>query len=167
MPSSSDTRTEGRTTATDTAPTPAVRAADTRPAALAAELRVALMRSVRRIRQQRSSDAITDGQYSVLAHLDKLGACTPGDLAAREHVQPPSMTRTVNCLVDGGLVEKVEHPDDRRQVLVALTDAGRREVAETRRRRDAWLAQRLAELDPADRQVLAQAAQIMRRVIAP
>jgi DNA-binding MarR family transcriptional regulator len=144
-----------------------VKPVDTRPAPLAAELRVAVMRTARKVRQQRSSEAITDGQYSVLAWLDKHGPLTPRELADREHVQPPSMSRTVNALVEAGLVERAGHPDDGRQVLVALTEAGAREVKETRRRRDAWLAKQLAGLDADERAVLAEATQILRRVITP
>ncbi|MFZ5870501.1 MAG: MarR family winged helix-turn-helix transcriptional regulator [Actinomycetota bacterium] len=141
-------------------------AAACRPAALAADLRVALMRSVRRLRQEKSSESITDGQYSVLAWLEKHGPMTPRELADHEHVQPPSMTRTVNALVDAGLVTRADHPEDGRQVLVAVTEAGAREVRETRKRRDAWLAKRLAELTPEEREVLARAAEILRRVVA-
>ncbi len=134
-------------------------------ASLAADLRVSLMRSTRRIRAERSSEAITDGQYSVLAKLDCDGPQTPRVLADQEHVQPPSMTRTVNHLVEAGLATRTDHPDDGRQVLVAITDAGRAEVKETRRRRTAWLAGRLAELTPQERDTLAQAAEILRRVV--
>jgi DNA-binding MarR family transcriptional regulator len=137
-----------------------------RPAPLAADLRVALMRSVRRIRQEKSSDVITDGQYSVLAWLEKNGPLTPRELADHEHVQPPSMTRTVNALAEAGLVDRASHPDDRRQVLVAITADGAREVHETRKRRDAWLARRLADLSPEEREVLARSAEILRRVVA-
>ena len=135
-------------------------------ASLAADLRVALLRSARRIRAERSSESISDGQYSVLARLDCDGVMTPRQLAEADHVQPPSMTRILNALVDAGLVERTGDPDDRRQVLVAITDAGRAEVRETRRRRDAWLAQRLAVLTPHERATLAAAADILRRVVA-
>ena len=141
-------------------------AAQCRPGTLAGELRVALVRSNRRLRLERSSEEITDGQYSVLAALSKQGAMTPGELADREHVQPPSMTRTVARLVEVGLASRSEHPTDRRQVLVAITPAGEREVRETRRRRDAWLSQRLAALTPAERATLAQATEILRRIAA-
>lgn len=145
----------------------AVKPAEIRPAPLAAELRVAIMRTARKVRQQKSSEAITTGQYSVLAWLDNRGPLTPRELADLEHVQPPSMSRTVNALVDAGLVERAGHPDDRRQVLVAITEAGAREVKETRRRRDAWLAKQLAGLDAHERECLAEATQILKRVIAP
>ena len=135
-------------------------------ASLAADLRIALLRSARRIRAERSSESISDGQYSVLARLDCDGVMTPRQLAEADHVQPPSMTRILNALVAAGLVERTGDPDDRRQVLVAITEAGRAEVRETRRRRDAWLAQRLAVLTPQERATLADAADILRRVVA-
>lgn len=138
-----------------------------RPSLLAAELRIALMKSVRRLRNERSDESLTDGQYSVLAWLECHGPLTPRELAEHEHVQPPSMTRTLNALVDAELVTRTEHPADRRQVLVAVTVAGVTVVKETRRRRDEWLTKRLAALDPADREVLARATEILRRVVAP
>jgi DNA-binding MarR family transcriptional regulator len=132
--------------------------------ALAAELRTAIMRTSRRLRQERSTDDVTPGQYSVLAVLDRNGPCTPRELAAFEKVQPPSMTRTVAALTELGLVGRTEHPTDGRQVLVSLTEDGRVVVRETRRRRDAWLARRLAELTPAERTTLADAAALLLRV---
>jgi DNA-binding MarR family transcriptional regulator len=141
-------------------------AARCRPAPLAADLRVAVMRSARRIRAEKSSEAISDAQYSVLAVLESRGPMTPRELAASEHVQPPSMTRTVNALEEAGLVSRTAHPDDGRQVLVAITEDGAREVRETRRRRDAWLARRLAELSAPERETLARAAEILLRMVA-
>jgi DNA-binding MarR family transcriptional regulator len=149
----------------ETAPPPRQRGASrVGAAALAAELRVALMRTVRRLRAEKSDADLTDAQYSVLAVLDRLGPTTPGELAAVERVQPPSMTRTVAALAELGLVTRTEHPADRRQVLVTLTESGAATVRETRRRRDAWLARRLAALTPAERDVLTRAAEILRRI---
>src|SRR4051794_38597188 len=148
-----------------TAPVPATTAAPRRPIGpLAAELRMAIMRTSRRIRQERSTDDVTPGQYSVLNGLDVLGPLTPRELAEREKVQPPSMTRTVSALEDLGLVSRTDHPTDGRQVLVALTAAGVTVVKETRKRRDAWLAKRLAELSADEREVLHRAAEILARV---
>jgi DNA-binding MarR family transcriptional regulator len=76
------------------------------------------------------------------------------------------MTRTVNALAEAGLVTRADHPEDGRQVLVAITEAGANEVRETRRRRDAWLAKRLADLPPEDRATLARAAEILMQVVA-
>ena len=149
----------------ETAPPPRQRAGPRLgAAALAAELRVALMKSVRRLRAEKSDADLTDAQYSVLAVLDRLGPRTPGEIAAVERVQPPSMTRTVAALAELGLVRRDEHPADRRQVLVTLTEAGAATVRETRKRRDAWLARRLAALAPDERDVLTRAAEILRRI---
>lgn len=158
------------TYANDMPSSPAVNArgaVSSRPALLAAELRVALMRSVRRLRNERSDESLTDGQYAVLALLESGGPLTPRELAENEHVQPPSMTRTLNALVEAGLLSRTEHPADGRQVLVAVTGAGTDVVIQTRRRRDEWLTRRLAALDPAEREVLARATEILRRVVAP
>jgi DNA-binding MarR family transcriptional regulator len=138
----------------------------TASAGLAAELRVALLRSARRLRAEKSDADLSDGQYSVLALLDRDGPLTPGELAGHERVQPPSMTRTLATLADLGLVSRDEHPADRRQVLVTLTAEGTATLRETRRRRDAWLARRLAELTPAERVTLAAASDILRRIAA-
>jgi DNA-binding MarR family transcriptional regulator len=135
-----------------------------RSAALSTELRTAVLRTSRRLRQERSTDDVTPGQYSVLAVLDRHGPCTPRELALHEKVQPPSMTRTLTALTGLGLVDRTVHPTDGRQVLVALTAAGRVVVRETRRRRDAWLDRRLAELTPAERETLRAAAALLLRV---
>jgi DNA-binding MarR family transcriptional regulator len=147
-------------------PTAAIAPSRTRPAPLAAELRVSVMRTARRLRRERSSADITDGQYSVLAALDRGGPATLRALADGDRVQPPSMTRTVTALAEAGLVARTPHPDDGRQVVVTLTEAGSRHVAETRRRRDAWLAARLGEMDAEDRAVLARASVLLAQLAA-
>lgn len=133
---------------------------------LAGELRVALAKSSRRIRSRRGAADLPDPQFNVLAILLREGPLSPGALADAEHVQPPSMTRTVNALVELGFVQKSEHPTDGRQVVVSLTAAGEAEVRETRRRRDAWLADQLAVLTDDERGTLAQATVLLRRIAA-
>lgn len=143
-----------------------VASAQCRPSTLAGELRVALGKATRRVKSRRGAADLPDPQFNVLAMLLREGPLTPGALADSEHVQPPSMTRTVNALVALGLVVKSEHPTDGRQVVVSLTPAGEAEVRETRRRRDAWLADQLTNLTPDERQTLAQAAVLLRRIAA-
>jgi DNA-binding MarR family transcriptional regulator len=137
-----------------------------RPAELAAELRIAIFRSARRLRAERGAADLPDHQYTVLGWLNMHGPLTPGVLAEMQHVQPPSMTRTVNMLVELGLVQKSEHPTDGRQVVVSLTGAGVTEVNETVRRRNEWLTGRLAKLTRGERETLAAAAQLMRGIAA-
>lgn len=134
-------------------------------AGLAAALRVSVARLNRRLRSERDpANELSLGQLSVLGALFRSGACSIGELAAQERVQPPSMTRTVNCLEEGGYVERRAHETDRRQVVVALADKGAETLAADRKRRDAWLAQRLRELTQEERSVLRQAAPIIERL---
>jgi DNA-binding MarR family transcriptional regulator len=116
---------------------------------LAGQLRVAVMRLARRLRQEAGQPA-TPSQLSALAAILRAGPLTLGRLATVERVRPPTMTRIVTALEEAGLVERRTDPADRRICLVSATDAGRAFAEETRSRRDAWLAARLAELDPAD-----------------
>ena len=134
--------------------------------ALAGDLRTAVMQAARRIRSERGEVGLSDPQYTVLVWLTKRGPLTPGQLAELERIQPPSMTRTVNGLVDLGLVAKDEHPTDGRQVVVSLTEAGVAEIRETRRRRDAWLTEHLSTMTPDERATLATAAELLRRIAA-
>lgn len=124
-----------------------------------------MMQMVRRLRRERSSDAISDVQYSVLALIDRRGPQTIGALAEFENVQAPSMTRTVGCLVEAGLVRRTKHPDDGRCVLIELTDTGRDEIHTTRARRTAWLAGELATLTPAQQTTLSEAADLLRELV--
>lgn len=135
------------------------------PGPLAVELRIAIMRTSRRLRTEASGDAVSPGQYSVLAAIQR-GSMTLRQLADREHMQAPSMTRIVNALEDMGLVARKDHPTDGRQVLVEITEAGLAAITDARTRRTAWLAQRVAALDPGDRAVLRQAARILQELSA-
>ena len=132
---------------------------------LAAELRFSVARLSRRLRSERHPDnQLSVGALSVLAMLYLEGESTVGALAAAERVQPPSMTRTVNCLVDGGYAVRRPCDTDGRQVLVAITDQGREVLAANRKLRNQWLAQRLRELTPAERDLLREAAPILKKL---
>jgi DNA-binding MarR family transcriptional regulator len=132
---------------------------------LSSALRVSVMRLARRLRNERdATDDMSANQIAVLFTLTRMGALTIGDLAAEEKVQPPSMTRTVSSLVAKGLVRRDAHDTDGRAVMISLTDEGRTVIEETRRRRDAWLHQRLCELTPAQRQTLRDAAPILEQL---
>ena len=133
---------------------------------LASALRISVARLQRRLRGERdpSNELLPVGQLSVLGLLRRFGDSTVGELATLERVQPPSMTRTVNCLDEGGYVVRRKSESDGRQVVVALSEKGKQTLADDRRRRDAWLAQRLRELTPEERSVLREAAPILERL---
>ena len=123
------------------------------------------MRLARRLRQmQDDSLELTPSQLSAMAVLLNSGDLLMGELAAQEKVKPPSMTRIVNSLEADGYVARRPDPRDHRQCLVALTDSGREVLLANRRRRDQWLAVRLAELDPADREILRHAIRVLDKV---
>jgi len=128
-------------------------------------LRVSVARLSRRLRSEHGHTLdVSIGGVSVLGHLFREGERSIGELAAAERVQPPSMTRTVTCLEQAGYVERRAHPTDGRQVVVRLAAKGEELVKAERRRRDAWLARRLMELSPEERNLLREAAPILERL---
>ena len=136
---------------------------------LATALRISVSRLARRLRVERlmpelAEPALSDTQLAALATLERHGAMSPGDLAEHEKVQPPSMTRVIAALVDWELVTRAPHPTDRRQVILTVTPEGRSLVQKVRRRKEAWLAQRLAELSPQERATLREAAPILEKL---
>ena len=90
---------------------------------------------------------------------------TPGALADRERVRPPSMTRVVSSLYDLGLVARMAHPGDGRQVLVSVSPAGLDLIEAERRASQEWLMRRLAGLDADQRNTLLRAADLMTAIV--
>jgi len=133
-------------------------------AGLASALRVSLARLNRRLRRQAAAHSLTPTQFATLAAVERHSGITPGELAELEKVQPPSMTRVIGALEERGLVSRSPHPTDRRQVTVSVTEAAQKLLKEERRRKEAWLAQRLKELSPEERAVLRQAAPILEKL---
>jgi len=134
-------------------------------ARLASGLRPAVMRLRRRLANERDPEAnLSMTSSSVLAALFTADELTLGALAALERVQPPTMTRTINALEDDGYVTRRPGENDRRQVLIAITDKGRQIVLATRARRDEWLSRRLEELSADERAVLRQAVPILEKL---
>jgi DNA-binding MarR family transcriptional regulator len=138
-------------------------------AGLATALRISVSRLARRLRAQRAASGMTEAmlsetQLAALSALEVHHAMTPGELAEHEKVQPPSMTRVIAVLEDRDLVFRSPHPTDRRQVILTVTEEGRAMVQRVRRRKDAWLAQRLSELSAAERATLRAAMPILEKL---
>ncbi|MFI7445224.1 MarR family winged helix-turn-helix transcriptional regulator [Nonomuraea indica] len=133
-------------------------------AGLASALRVSLARLTRRLRRQAAAHSLTPTQFATLAAVERHSGITPGELAELEKVQPPSMTRVIAALEERGLVSRTPHPTDRRQVTVTVTEAAQKLLKEERRRKEAWLTQRLKELTPEERAILRQAAPILEKL---
>jgi DNA-binding MarR family transcriptional regulator len=93
-----------------------------------------------------------------------MGVATPGAVAARERVQPPTVTRVLNALDEAGLVMREPHPDDGRQVLISVSELGEQILTRERDRRDEWLAAQLGSLTTDERALLTGAAAVLERI---
>ncbi|MFT2818074.1 MarR family winged helix-turn-helix transcriptional regulator [Leifsonia sp. A12D58] len=133
-------------------------------AELSHDFRLANGRLARRLRQQQAGNEVTPGQFSALCALFTHGSLTLGELSEQERVTPPSMNRTVNALVEFGLVMRTNSADDGRKVVLSPSDEGSDLVLKTRERRDAWITQRVVKLTTHEQQILAEATTIMRRL---
>ncbi|CDZ91012.1 conserved hypothetical protein [Rhodococcus ruber] len=133
---------------------------------LAGDLSLAVVRLTRHLRGRRSDSRVSLTQLSAMTTLRQEGAMTPGALAAREKVQPPSMTRVIASLDEIGLVERTPHPTDGRQVIVSLSDAGRALLIDEQQAREAWLTERLATLDEASLATLGDAVEIINKLVS-
>ncbi|MCU1353373.1 MAG: transcriptional regulator, MarR family [Acidimicrobiales bacterium] len=129
-----------------------------------ARLRLSATRLARILRQQ-ADMGLTPSQLSALATVDRAGPLTLGSLADVEHVAPPSITKVVDKLEAQGLLERSSDPNDGRVRRVALTAAGKALLDESRARKDAWLATRLAALGPDELDRLAGALDVLERII--
>jgi DNA-binding MarR family transcriptional regulator len=136
----------------------------TTQADLAVRLRLAIARTARRLRQEAGAE-LSPSQTAALATIDRHGPLTPSELAARERIQRPTVTRIIARLEEGGLVQRTRDPHDGRSSLVALAPAGRELLARGRTRKDAYLARRLRELDAEERTTLQRAVGILERLL--
>ena len=134
-------------------------------AELASRLRLAVTRLARRLRTQLPGD-LSPSQLATLSSVERLGPLTLGELSAVERVKPPTMTKIVACLEEQGLVSRTVDQSDRRVARVEATAEGRRFLDRSRRQKDAYLAERLRTLDPADRAALERAAEVLDRFLA-
>lgn len=135
------------------------------PGDLAAEMRVAVMKTSRRLRLESSSETLTPAQYSVLAAL-RIRKYTIGELAQREQIAAPSMTRIIKNLSEAGWVTRAANTEDARQVHIEISKEGLNTFVAARGQRTAWLASRIEQLGEEDRKTLARAAVLLQEMSA-
>jgi DNA-binding MarR family transcriptional regulator len=133
-------------------------------AALAGSLRDSIGRLGRRMRHHANHPELSLGQLAALRSLELHGPMSPTELAGHEKVQPPSMTKIVSRLEELGYVTRVPHAEDRRQVVVTISVNGTALLEDDRRRRDAWMAQRLRSLDPEEVAALRAALPVLEKL---
>jgi DNA-binding MarR family transcriptional regulator len=131
---------------------------------LASHLRIAVARTARRLRQE-SGTYLSPTLTAALATVERHGPLTPSELAARERVQRPTVTRILSTLDELGLIARAADPGDRRSSLVSVTPAGRELLAAARTRKDAFLSERLEALGAEDRATLERAAALLEGML--
>ncbi len=132
---------------------------------LAGRLRMVISRLGRQLRQQQVG-GLTPSQLSALSTIDQHGPIRLGDLACRERVSPPTLTRCVATLEELDLVQRQPDPDDRRSVLMVASTAGRQLLEDLRRERTALLTCRIEALDSESRRALAAAMPVLEALVA-
>ena len=164
MTTSSDSTDSADLEVSTTSPTDVASDARLDDPELAARLRLVLNRLARRLRTQTPED-LSPSLTSALVTVELRGPIALGQLAIRERVTPPSITRMVASLEERGLVRREADPTDRRIARISLTADGTRTVQRTRTRKTAYLAKRLRKLDESELAVVRQALPVLERLL--
>jgi DNA-binding MarR family transcriptional regulator len=127
----------------------------------AADLRRAVQRLARRLRDERPRGPLTDVQRGLLAQIADHGPQNAASLARRAHTTPQALTRPLSTLVEAGVLERTPDPRDGRQYVLTISPFGWTLLREDAAPRDAWLAAGLAELTEAEQGLLALAARLL------
>jgi DNA-binding MarR family transcriptional regulator len=131
---------------------------------LAADLRLAVARTARRLRQE-AGGGLSPTSAAALATIDRHRYLTPSELATRERIQRPTATRLIANLEAEGLIERMTDPADKRSSLLSLTPAGAELLHDIRTRKDAFLAERLRRMSAEDRATLRRAAELLETLV--
>jgi DNA-binding MarR family transcriptional regulator len=131
---------------------------------LAGHLRLTLVRTARRLRQEAGAE-LSPSLTAALSTVERHGPLTASEIAARERIQRPTVTRVLARLEEQGLIERMTDPGDKRSSFVTVTKAGRELLDELRTRKTAFLAHRIERLGPEERETLDRAADILERML--
>ncbi len=133
----------------------------------AARLRMAIVRTARRLRQEAAGEGgeLTPTAGSALATVERHGPLTPSELAQIERIKRPTATRILRVLLEAGLVDRAPDPADGRSALVSVNAAGRERLRRLRGRKNAYLARRMRDLPAADVEALDRAATILEGIL--
>src|SRR5690242_3703291 len=132
----------------------------------AAHLRIAIVRTARRLRQEAAAETtgLTPTSVAALATIERHGPLTPSEIAEIERVKRPTITRTLGCLEREGLIDRAPDPEDGRSSLVSVNGAGRERLRRLRGRKNAYLARRMKDLTDEEVETLERAAEILERM---
>jgi DNA-binding MarR family transcriptional regulator len=132
---------------------------------LANRLRPVLLHLNRYLRREAHAEGITGGQASLLAQIRSHPVLGVRDLAAREGVSAPAMTRYLDRMEKAGLVVRTRSTEDARRIRLVLTPKGVRALRSIRRRRTAWLAERLEGLSSTELAAVDRAIESLSRLV--
>ena len=131
---------------------------------LAVQLRLTIVRTARRLRQEAGGE-LSPSLTAALSTIERHGPLTPGEVATRERIQRPTVTRVLTRLEEQGLIERMPDVRDRRSTLVTASPAGRELLAALRTRKTAFLASRIERLSAEERETVERAAGILERML--
>src|SRR5712691_10200335 len=134
------------------------------PVTVANRLRPALLKLNRQLRREIHSLGITGGQVSLLVEIKASPGIGVRELAARERMSAPGMSKYVARLEAAGLVRRSVGAD-RRRVGLELTPEGQRVLRSVKSRRTAWLADRLRDLEPEELEAVEAAVEPLYRLL--
>src|SRR5919204_4230636 len=126
----------------------------------------AAIHALRHVRREDPATVLSAARLSALSVLVFGGPRTLGELAAAEHVRPPTMTNIVRGLEEAGLVRREADPRDGRVARVRATAKGERVLQRARQRRIENLAERLASLSPEEGAQVRAAADLVEQALA-
>jgi len=126
--------------------------------ALAERLRHPLLKISRRLRQESQKAGVSVQDAILLGLIRKLPGIGVSELADAEQTSRPTMSGHVKRLEAAGWIRRTEDETDARRSGLVVTPAGERQVEAIKRRRNDWLARRLAKLSEAEREALSAAA---------
>lgn len=126
----------------------------------AARLRLVVARLHRILRQQ-AMGGLRLTELSCLALVGRLGPMPLGEIATRENLSAPTITKTIARLEAKGYISRLADPSDRRVSLISLSAKGMALIEEVRSRRTAYLNQRLQQLDNSQLAALVNALPIL------
>jgi DNA-binding MarR family transcriptional regulator len=129
-------------------------------------LRPALLRVSRRLRQEAGKLGLSAQDALLLGAIQKNPGIGVSELADAEQTSRPTMSGHVKRLEAAGWLVRREDAEDGRRCGLAVTPAGARQIEAIRRRRNDWLAARLAKLSPDERDRLAAAAAPLLKLVS-
>ena len=133
--------------------------------ALANSLRPVLLKLNRELRREIHSLGVTGVQATLLVQIKQSPGIGIRELASRERMSVPGMSKFVGRLEEAGLIDRGPVAGDRRRVGLVVTPAGHRVLRSVKSKRTAWLSERLGQLEPEQLEAIDAAVEPLMRLL--